>query len=68
MSTEKRNIGDIGEAIAARFLGEKGFIIVEQNYLKKWGEIDIISEEKLKIDNFMDEAEALMDNYAVFLQ
>jgi Holliday junction resolvase-like predicted endonuclease len=47
--TEKRKIGDIGENIAKRFLVKRGFEIVEQNYSKKWGEIDIIcrKEEKL---------------------
>ena len=43
MKTEKRKIGDIGEELAARFLEERGYKIVERNYLKKWGEIDIVA-------------------------
>jgi len=39
-------IGRMGEDIAARWLIQKGFAIVEQNYLKKWGEIDIVARGK----------------------
>jgi len=41
--TEKQNVGNIGENIACRFLEKRGFRIVERNYRKKWGEIDIIA-------------------------
>lgn len=41
--SEKRRRGDQGEEIACRFLRGKGFIIVARNYLKPWGEIDIIA-------------------------
>lgn len=36
-------IGTIGEEIACRYLMKNGFVIKGQNYLKKWGEIDIIA-------------------------
>lgn len=40
----KRNeTGAIGERIAAKYLIDRGFEIVEQNYLKKWGEIDLVA-------------------------
>jgi len=45
MVSEKRKIGDVGEAVAVRFLRGRGFTVVERNYLKKWGEIDIIAEK-----------------------
>lgn len=38
--------GSIGEEIAAKFLKKKGFSIVEMNYRKPWGEIDIIAEKQ----------------------
>ena len=42
----KRNqIGAWGEEIAANYLKKRGFSIVTQNYLKKWGEIDIVARE-----------------------
>ncbi|MFZ2484324.1 MAG: YraN family protein [Minisyncoccia bacterium] len=43
--TEKRKIGDIGENIACDFLKKRGFEIVERNYLRKWGEIDIVAKK-----------------------
>jgi putative endonuclease len=47
--TEKRKIGDIGENIACKFLMKRGFEIIEQNYSKKWGEIDIIAKKGEKL-------------------
>jgi len=45
----RNKLGPIGEEIAATFLERKGFSIVEKNYLKKWGEIDVIAEKAHKI-------------------
>lgn len=42
MKTKKREIGDFGENIALKFLIKRGFILVERNYLRPWGEIDLI--------------------------
>lgn len=46
-------IGVIGEEIARRFLEGKGFSIVNTNYRKKWGEIDIIAEKE-KVLRFIE--------------
>ncbi len=43
--TAKRQTGDIGEGVAAKYLETKGFRILERNYLRKWGEIDIVAEK-----------------------
>ncbi len=43
MRTEKRRRGDVGEEIACQFLARKGYAVVERNYQKPWGEIDIIA-------------------------
>lgn len=43
--TEKRKLGDIGENVACEFLRRRGFEIVEKNYLRKWGEIDIVAKK-----------------------
>lgn len=43
--TEKRRFGDLGESIACEFLRRKGFEVIERNYLRKWGEIDIIARK-----------------------
>ncbi|WP_049691402.1 YraN family protein [Anaerococcus jeddahensis] len=42
MKSKKRSIGDFGEDIAKRYLEKKGYQILERNFLKPYGEIDII--------------------------
>ena len=39
-------IGKLGEDIACRFLLEHGYSVIDRNYLKKWGEIDIVAKNK----------------------
>jgi putative endonuclease len=38
------HLGKLGEDIAARYLESKGHTVVERNYWKKWGEIDIVTK------------------------
>jgi putative endonuclease len=38
-------IGQLGENIAIGYLCNRGFRVVERNYRKKWGEIDIVAEK-----------------------
>lgn len=45
MYSPKRQKGNIAEEITVSHLKSNGFSIIEQNYLKKWGEIDIIAEK-----------------------
>ncbi|MDP2630042.1 MAG: YraN family protein [Candidatus Uhrbacteria bacterium] len=47
--TEKRRTGDIGEDLAAKFLVKHGYRVTGRNYLKKFGELDIICEKDGKI-------------------
>ena len=42
-------IGEIGEKIACNSLEKKGFKVLDRNYRKKWGEIDIVVEKDSKI-------------------
>ncbi len=42
---DRKSIGIIGEDVACQFLERKGFKILERNYRKPWGEIDIIAEK-----------------------
>lgn len=53
MKTQKQKIGQIGEDLACKFLVKHGFLIVERNYLRKYGEIDIIAK-KDKILHFIE--------------
>ncbi len=43
--TKKRSIGDLGEGIVCRYLENKGYVVIERNYLRPWGEIDIIATQ-----------------------
>lgn len=40
---KKNETGAIGEEIAAKYLVDRGYTIEEVNYLKKWGEIDVVA-------------------------
>jgi putative endonuclease len=43
--TEKQKVGQLGEDIATKYLESKGFRIIERNYLRKYGEIDIVAQK-----------------------
>lgn len=45
MPSEKRKFGDIGESIFVKHAVKHGFAILDRNYLKKWGEIDVVAEK-----------------------
>lgn len=47
--TDKRKVGDLGEKIACMFLVKRGFTVVERNYLRKWGELDIVASKGHKL-------------------
>jgi len=42
----QRSKGKIGEDVAANFLKQNGYEILEQNYFYNHGEIDIVAKEK----------------------
>ena len=48
-TSEAQKIGEIGENVAVKFLVKHGFSILERNYTKKWGEIDVITEKSGKL-------------------
>jgi len=41
----RAEVGKIGEETACKYLKKHGFTIVERNYWKKWGEIDIVAQK-----------------------
>jgi len=43
--TEKQKTGQIGENVACEFLMKQGYQILDRNYRKKWGEIDVIAKK-----------------------
>ena len=48
-TSKPQKIGEIGENIVVRFLVKHSFLILDRNYTKKWGEIDIIAEKTNKL-------------------
>jgi len=44
-----RKLGDQGEEIAARYLLERGYKILDRNFHTRYGELDIICKEKKAI-------------------
>ncbi len=46
---KNKQIGNLGESVVANHLVRHGFTILERNYLKKWGEIDIIAVKSDKV-------------------
>jgi putative endonuclease len=48
-TSEKQKIGELGENIAVKFLIKNGFSVIDRNYTKKWGEIDIVAEKTDKL-------------------
>lgn len=46
MTTDKKIIGNKGEDLVTRFLMKQGYKIIQRNYLKPWGEIDIVAKNK----------------------
>lgn len=43
--SKKRKIGDLGEKLVEKHLVKHNFKILNRNYQKKWGEIDIIAQK-----------------------
>ncbi len=41
----RKNLGDSGERVAALFLEQRGYKIVERNYRTRSGEIDLVAED-----------------------
>jgi putative endonuclease len=48
-TSNSQKIGELGESLACNFLIKHNYSILERNYTRKWGEIDIIAVNKDKI-------------------
>ncbi len=48
-TSQSQKTGELGEHIAARYLVRKGFKIIERNYTKPWGEIDIVARKGSRV-------------------
>ena len=45
MSRARKNLGDSGERVAAMFLEQRGYKILERNFRTRGGEIDLVAED-----------------------
>ena len=41
-----KQLGNLAETYAARYLAGKGYVILSQNYRQPWGEIDIVARKE----------------------
>ena len=57
-----KDVGNLGETIASRYLKRNGFKIVERNVARKTGEIDIIAERKGTL-HFVEVKSLLCDEF-----
>lgn len=64
--TQKQVIGRIGEDIAGKYLENKGFRVVGRNYLKKYGEIDIIAQ-KGQMTHFIEVKTVTHENFPQYV-
>jgi putative endonuclease len=48
-TSKSQKKGEVGEEIAKTFLMKQGFEVIERNYTRKWGEIDIVAVKASKI-------------------
>lgn len=46
MFGNKKEIGILGEKLACKYLRERGYEIIDQNYRTRGGEIDIVAKER----------------------
>lgn len=44
-TSKTQKTGEIGENVACMFLMKHGFEIIERNFTRKWGEIDIVAKK-----------------------
>lgn len=59
-TSKNQKIGKLGEDVAEKYLKSKGFSILERNYTKRWGEIDLVAKKRQKI--YFIEVKTIQDN------
>ena len=45
-TSRNQKVGELGETIAVTYIVRKGFVVLERNYTRKWGEIDIVARKE----------------------
>ena len=62
-TSKTQKIGEIGENITIKFLMKQGFEVLDRNYTKKWGEIDIVAQKGSQI-HFIEVKSKSVPKYA----
>ena len=44
-----QKVGALGEELVVQFLVKRGYKILDRNYRRPWGELDVVAERKGKI-------------------
>jgi len=57
-----REKGNMGEDIACKFLIKTGFSVVDRNYYKKWGELDVVAKKGNELHFF--EVKSVVRNFS----
>lgn len=60
----RSDVGKYGEEITCKFLVKLGHTILERNFRKKWGEIDIVSEYRA-VTHFVEVKTVLKDSRSI---
>ncbi|MEK7647242.1 MAG: YraN family protein, partial [Patescibacteria group bacterium] len=45
LNNSKKFIGALGENVAAKYLIKNGYAVMDRNFRRPWGEIDIIAQK-----------------------
>lgn len=64
-TSKSQRTGQFGENIAVRYLMDRGFTIIERNYTKKWGEIDIIAQKGEAVHFIEVKSKSVLDCNAI---
>lgn len=54
MEHARKNLGKMGEDVAAFYLEKKGYTILQKNYHSRYGEIDLVCQTKEKHWSFVE--------------
>ena len=46
---QTQRVGSLGEELVVKFLMKRGYKILDRNYHRPWGELDVVAEKKNKI-------------------
>lgn len=52
--TKRREVGNLGEELVCRYLVSRGYCILDRNYLKKCGELDIVVKDATGAMRFIE--------------